>query len=88
MTLAGSSLSSSSAMATSTTLSSLATPSSPCLIPGDDNTGCFCATGMEMDPYRGWRKAFLGNPTESWPGLKVPSAYRPVVRGKDIAGVA
>jgi hypothetical protein len=42
--------SSSSATATSTTSSSSSIPSSPSLIPGDDNIGCLCATGYGHKP--------------------------------------
>jgi hypothetical protein len=80
-------VSSSSTTVTSTTLSSSLIPSSPSLIPGDDNTGCLCATGMGMGPYRGWRRAFPGDPTESQPGLRVPLSCRPVVQRRETEGV-
>jgi hypothetical protein len=52
MTSTSLSSSSSSATVTSTTSSASATPSSPSLIPGDDNTGCLCATGYEHGPIQ------------------------------------
>jgi hypothetical protein len=87
MTSIGSSSSSSSATVTSTISSASVTPSSPSLIPGDDNTGCLSATGYSMSPYRGWRRAVPGDPSERWLGLRVPSTNRPVVWGRETAVV-
>jgi hypothetical protein len=33
---------------------------------------------------RGWRKVVLDDISERWPGLRVPSANRPVIRGREI----
>jgi hypothetical protein len=88
MTLTGSSSSSSSAMMTSTTSSTSTTPSSPTLIPGDDNTSCLGASGMGTGPYCGWRRAVPGDPSERWSVLRVPSANRPVVRGREPVAIA
>jgi hypothetical protein len=39
--------------------------------------------GKGMGPNRGWRKVAPGEPSERWTGLRVPSANRRVVRGRE-----
>jgi hypothetical protein len=40
--------------------------------------------GKGMGPNRAWRKVALGDLSERWSGLRVPSANRPVVRGREM----
>jgi hypothetical protein len=39
--------------------------------------------GTGMGPYRGWHKVVPGDPSKRWAGLRVPSANRPVVQGRE-----
>jgi hypothetical protein len=87
MTSIDSSSSSSSTTVTSTTSSTSAAPSSPSLIPVMTTLAALAQLGTGMGPYRGWRRAVPGDPTKRWPGLRVPSANRSVVWGRETAVV-
>jgi hypothetical protein len=40
--------------------------------------------GRGKSPNRGWRKGFLDDFSKRWPSLRVPSANRPMGRGREM----
>jgi hypothetical protein len=74
---------SSSSSSTTTSSSTPVTSSSPPPLPGDEDTGCHCVTGYGHEPYHGSCMAVPGDTTGSLSDLRVPSASRPVTRGRE-----
>jgi hypothetical protein len=48
----------------------------------------FVQPGMGTDPYRVWHRAVPDDSSEKWSSLRVPSASRPVVWGREMTVVA
>jgi hypothetical protein len=84
MTLTGSSSLSTMTTMTTPSSSSLATCSSPPPHPVMRTPVAFVQPGMGTGPHHGWRKAVPGDPMDSRPDLRVPSASRSEVQRREM----